>query len=201
MKSPGKESLREAIKAQLSALDPSWIRQASAALCRNLSTLLAKSAGVNIKYVLAWKNFFPGEVDLGDFIDFALRERRVFLPRINEHFSIQFAALGPDWVGSLEAGPRGIPQPAASMMEIYDVSCASETMVLVPGLAFDLRGARLGRGGGCYDRFLAQSAMQTQAWKVGVCFRRQIVDCVKTQRHDIPVSLICTEDGVVETDS
>ena len=75
---------------------------------------------------------------------------------------------------------RGLRQPET----IDAVNLGSNDLVLVPGLAFDTMGYRLGRGGGHYDRFLAA----TPGYSAGVAFAVQIVDKVPRERHDVPVN-------------
>lgn len=69
-------------------------------------------------------------------------------------------------------------------------------LILVPGLAFDLGGGRLGRGRGVYDRVLA--ALPPACWRVGVCFREQVVPQVPRQSWDEPVDFVVTEEGIAE---
>ncbi len=64
-------------------------------------------------------------------------------------------------------------------------------LVVVPGLAFDVAGHRLGRGGGYYDRFL--SRMRPDATKVGLVFDEQIVDAVPTDPWDLTVDYVVTD--------
>ena len=61
--------------------------------------------------------------------------------------------------------------------------------VIVPGLSFDEQGHRLGRGGGFYDRFLAD----LPALRVGYCFQTQMAREIETEPHDIDMDYICTE--------
>ncbi|NMB44803.1 MAG: 5-formyltetrahydrofolate cyclo-ligase [Firmicutes bacterium] len=77
--------------------------------------------------------------------------------------------------------PRKVGEPVAP--HTLDV-------VVVPGVAFDGRGNRIGYGGGYYDRFLEQA---TQAWKVGVCYDLQLLEDVPAAKHDIPVDVLVTE--------
>ncbi len=63
-------------------------------------------------------------------------------------------------------------------------------VVVVPGIAFDSAGNRLGYGGGYYDRFLLDIP---RAWKIGVCYDMQLVDSLPRASHDIPVDVIITE--------
>jgi len=69
-------------------------------------------------------------------------------------------------------------------------------VVLVPGLGFDYRGGRLGRGGGHYDRFLPQ--LRQDCLRIGVCFAGQIVPAVPLEAWDQLVDAVATEAGVWE---
>ncbi|MGH9132363.1 MAG: 5-formyltetrahydrofolate cyclo-ligase [Ilumatobacteraceae bacterium] len=67
--------------------------------------------------------------------------------------------------------------------------------VIVPGVAFARDGARLGQGGGWYDRFLA--AIRPECTTIGVGFEPQLVDALPTEPHDIRLDCIVTESSVV----
>jgi 5-formyltetrahydrofolate cyclo-ligase len=67
--------------------------------------------------------------------------------------------------------------------------------VVVPGLAFDSRGYRLGYGAGAFDRFLAGRRVLT----VGFGYDLQIVDRVPVEAHDVPVGWLVTESRALET--
>ncbi len=64
-------------------------------------------------------------------------------------------------------------------------------LVIVPGLGFSRQGARIGRGMGFYDRFLAQSDFHGVS--CGLCFEEQVLDLLPTQPHDIPLGLLVTD--------
>ena len=68
-------------------------------------------------------------------------------------------------------------------------------LILVPGLAFTRDGHRLGRGGGFYDRFLAQLPERTV--KLGVCFDLQMVEALPAEAHDRRVDAVVTESGLI----
>ncbi len=68
-------------------------------------------------------------------------------------------------------------------------------VVIVPGLAFTPTGARLGQGGGWYDRFLAE--VDAACSTIGVCFAEQLLDELPIEPHDIAVDLVVTDRGVV----
>ena len=66
-------------------------------------------------------------------------------------------------------------------------------LILVPGLAFDKSGARLGRGRGFYDRFLAGIT----GFRVGVCFDWQLVESVPVEAHDIRMDAVVTPSQII----
>jgi 5-formyltetrahydrofolate cyclo-ligase len=68
-------------------------------------------------------------------------------------------------------------------------------VVIVPGLAFTASGARLGQGGGWYDRFLART--RADCVTVGVGFRQQLVATIPTEPHDVELSIVVTDAGAV----
>ena len=93
----------------------------------------------------------------------------------------------------LEPGRFGILQPVASVpLDPREID-----FVFVPALVYDLRGHRLGRGGGYYDRFLAGRA--PQAFRCGVGFECQVLPEVPIKDHDCPVQALVTEKGVRRT--
>ena len=89
---------------------------------------------------------------------------------------------------TFESGPSGVEEP------VDGVPAPPPDLILVPGLAFDPAGRRLGRGGGFYDRFLAA---QSNFWGVvcGVCFSFQIVSRVPNEPHDMRVACLLSEKG------
>ncbi len=84
-------------------------------------------------------------------------------------------------------GAMGIREPNAGM----PTPVADIDLLIVPGLAFDGRGNRLGRGRGFYDRFLAHRDFRGVA--CGLAFEMQVVEAVPTEPLDKPVALLVTE--------
>jgi 5-formyltetrahydrofolate cyclo-ligase len=124
------------------------------------------------------------ELDVGGLVR-PLREAgvRTLLPRVRgDHLEIVAAS---DLL-TLTLGYRGIHEPAGPPIDPALVDAA-----IVPGVAFDLRGTRLGRGGGHYDRLLA--TLPRDCVRVGVCFSCQLVPMVPREPHDEPVDVIVTD--------
>ena len=102
----------------------------------------------------------------------------------------------------LEAGFKGIPEPPACWEKVSLLdSTQGPRVVCVPGLAFDHNGRRLGRGGGYYDRLLAELApAQDSLIIAGWCWPWQIVDEVPTEAHDLGVDCLLTGSACIFKD-
>mgnify|MGYP001770361598 CR=1 FL=1 len=68
-------------------------------------------------------------------------------------------------------------------------------LVIVPGLGFDRKGNRLGRGGAYYDRFLSSPGMRAEKW--AVAFSEQILDAIPHEEKDVPMNAIVTDTGIL----
>lgn len=139
-----------------------------------LENWLAKNPAARTIAVFA---ALPGEVDLAEIIARHPGRRWVY-PRVRgddlhfHHVADPATGLKPGMLGIREPSPD---QPLVTVAEIDAFFC--------PGLAFDSRGGRLGRGRGYYDRLLARS--RPDALKIGVCFPWQMVPDTFPQGHDI----------------
>lgn len=120
------------------------------------------------------------EVDTTEMIKEALRlGKRVVVPVCGENRKIVPCELTRR--GALRCGPYGILEPARKT----PVDLEELNLVIVPGVAFDKRGARLGRGKGYYDCFLAR--LPKGANFIGLAFDFQILPSVPTADHDVNV--------------
>lgn len=88
---------------------------------------------------------------------------------------------------SLRTGAYRILEPVGDEFTAYD----QIDLIVVPGMAFDRQGHRLGRGKGYYDRFLCQPDL-AKAYKLGIAFEFQILEEVPTDRHDILMDEVLT---------
>lgn len=87
---------------------------------------------------------------------------------------------------ALKPGYYGIPEP----VEDAPIADDPTALVLMPGLAFDRKGHRVGYGGGFYDRFLEREPNHP---KVALCYDFQLFDRLDAEAHDIPVDLVITD--------
>lgn len=125
-----------------------------------------------------------GEVDLDAYAaELRRRGARTLLPRVRgDHLDLvavrDHLGLGP--------GHRGVREPVGAGVDV-----AALDAIVVPGVAFDPRGHRLGHGGGHYDRLLQR--LRPGTVRVGVAFACQIVPMVPVEAHDEPVDVVVTE--------
>ncbi|MCM1078794.1 MAG: 5-formyltetrahydrofolate cyclo-ligase [Bacteroidales bacterium] len=108
--------------------------------------------------------------------------KKVLLPCvINDTDMILRPYSGAD---KMQSGAFGIQEPYGKETDI-SVLQRHRSVILVPGVAFDRHGNRLGRGKGYYDRFLQKAG---KPYTIGICHNFQIVDKVPCGEHDIPVN-------------
>jgi len=91
----------------------------------------------------------------------------------------------------LELSTYHLMEPTVASFEIKK---SLIDLLVVPGLLFDKQGYRLGFGGGYYDRFLVDFSNET----IALCGRNQLVDHLPVDYHDIPVSHLLTENGIIK---
>lgn len=121
---------------------------------------------------------------------FLENNRRVYAPRILPERKMEFVQIRSS--DDLEPGPMNIPQPLATLPGLGPENFKPDLM-LMPVVAFDRIGNRLGYGGGYYDRFLAASERDYPL--VGLAFECQCFPLIMPRPWDIPLDCICTETG------
>ena len=133
----------------------------------------------------------PGGPDLPEVLAAALPPGgRLLLPVLLDGGDLDWARYqGPL---SLRAGARGLREPAGQRLGVDAIGEAA--LVIVPALAVDRHGMRLGRGGGSYDRALARAG---STFTVALLHDGEIVDSVPAEEHDQPVRAAITPSGGV----
>jgi 5-formyltetrahydrofolate cyclo-ligase len=116
----------------------------------------------------------------------------VLLPLLRQDDDLDWASYeGPD---SLAAGPRGLLEPAEPPRGVAAIARAD--LVIVPALAADRRGNRLGRGGGSYDRALARVGGSVAT--IALLYDGELLDEIPAGRHDQPVRLVAQpSEGII----
>lgn len=176
-----KRALRAEFRERILALGPSERSRQEEAVRAVLPTLPGYSRA---KVVLLYASAFPEEIDTGPMIRLALEEgRRVLCPRVSRERQglVLFEIQDPQ--GDFEPGVLDIPEPAAHCPER---SPSEVDWVLVPGLAFDFQGFRLGRGAGFYDRLLPTLPKSSPRWALAL--DPQWIDRLPVEPHDQPLN-------------
>lgn len=117
----------------------------------------------------------------------ALKDKKVYLPKTEPAKKRMAFRRIRSLSKDLMKGPYGIMEPR---LHCPERSVARMDLLIVPGVAFDRRGGRLGRGGGYYDRLLKKAK---RVVKVGLCFREQLVKEVPMHAHDVRMDRVVTD--------
>ena len=137
---------------------------------------------------------FGSEWDTGLLLSAALAgSKTVAVPRVNQERHMLEIHAVCDAAREIAPGYRGIPEPR---VDCPPVALASIDWVLVPGVAFDAEGRRIGYGGGYYDRLLP--LLDRSAARVAGAFELQVVERVPAAPHDTTVDAIVTERRTLE---
>lgn len=185
-----KAGLRALVRERLAPLRPGERSRLSAAACR---LALEYAPLASARAVLA---FIPmrSEVDVEPLIEALLnRGVTVCAPRA-DWLSCRIEPVPiTDLSRDLDLVERGVRQPRADLPAIDHRRL---DVVLVPGVAFDEQGGRLGRGGGFYDRVLGDPARRARA--LGIAFEAQVLERIPMEAHDRPVDALATPARLME---
>jgi 5-formyltetrahydrofolate cyclo-ligase len=182
-----KAALRQHLLAQRAGLAPAEMARHSIAIAAHVCALPAFCISQTVMVYMA----LPQEVQTMQIITQARQaQKRVAVPVVRGQ-DLVAVALSED-PAQLRRGRFGIPEPSetTSMIHPQEIGC-----IVVPGVAFDTRGGRLGFGKGYYDRFLGQLPATT--YRCGLAFGIQVVPCVPQAPHDICMHGIITEQGCI----
>lgn len=177
-----KRTIRAEIRKKRRALSPEEIAVRSERICRFLQTRREYQEAELIYAYLS----MPGEVCLDTLLTAAWQQgKRTAVPRVHGR-EMTFYLLTN--LSEVEQSPLGIrePRPLAA------VTACSKTLFLMPGIAFDRAGNRVGQGGGYYDRYLSLHPMPH---KWAVAFDFQVCETLPVEPHDIRADAVITECG------
>lgn len=184
--SAGKAAWRRRLRMEWNALDPAELAAISSAI---LDHLVALPVWASARAVMLYAPL-PAEVDVSPLLEWGRRRGlAVLLPWLDPARRRMEARQVRAW-DETEIGPLGLRVPPATARAW---SLDASTVVVVPGLAFDREGWRLGRGAGYYDRFLSE---WPGAWRVGVVPARFVFPRIPHADHDRRMDWIVTEKGV-----
>jgi 5-formyltetrahydrofolate cyclo-ligase len=180
-----KRALRESVTAARDALPAALRARASRSIADRIAALPAWRAARVVLLTLPFRSEWDARLVLQDAL---AAGKTVAAPRVDAPARMLRALAIDDLERDVEDGFQGIPEPRADRPP---VPLDRIDWVLVPGIAFDATGKRLGYGGGYYDRLLP--LLPPAAARVAGAFDVQIVERVPAARHDIGVDCIVTE--------
>jgi 5-formyltetrahydrofolate cyclo-ligase len=177
-----KAELRAKIRAALREISPATRETASRNLCAKLKQQSFFQTAATVLFFAP----LPDEVDVWPLLQEAIASNKiVVLPRFDSAAKSYVACRVQNLRSEIVTGQFGVREAKAGCAEI---PLTNVDLAFVPGVAFDLRGCRLGRGRGFYDRLLTE----VRGVKCGVAFDEQIVDEVPKESHDIRMNFIVT---------
>ena len=172
-----KEEVRRRVKAQKSLLDDTE----KAIAAKSVFDMLEKTAAFLMSENILMYHSLPDELSTHIFLEKWAHTKKFFLPRVN---GLNLEILPYDRT-KLKYGAFQIEEPSGN--EICNVSDID--LIVVPGVGYDPKGNRVGRGKGYYDRLLSES----KATKIGVAYDFQIVDQIEAEPHDVRVDIIISD--------
>jgi 5-formyltetrahydrofolate cyclo-ligase len=189
-----KRALRLALRALILGMNPELRAREESALAERLPGLPGFREAATI---LLYASVFPEEFDTGPMLRHALDlGKRLLCPRVvrGEHRLALFEIR--DLTGDFSRGTLGIPEPREGLVEV-----GPETVdwVLVPGLGYDAKCYRIGRGAGHYDRLLTRLRPEVPRWSL--CLSSQWVDALPVEPHDQPLDGVADPERTVSRPS
>lgn len=188
MQQDRKAALRSATLAARRALSPRARTRAARALQEQLLALPELTSRHTVVLYAA----LADEIDvLGTVAELQARRAVTAFPRVRGERLELVATQDPT---TLQPGYGGIREPLGPAIDPSDVEA-----IVVPGVAFDPQGGRLGHGAGFYDRLLATLPERTV--RIGVCFACQMVPAVPRLEHDMGMDVVVTDRAVYRTEA
>ncbi len=172
-----KTELRREIRARKRAMTEAEIEERSAKLAQ---LFFASRAYQNAKTIYGYLPYNQ-EVRTVPMLERALKDgKKVAVPKV---YGEEMKFLYLDDLTAVAKGYAGIPEPIADEPVAHDETA----LVLMPGLAFDPQGHRIGYGGGFYDKFLAAEPNHPT---LALCYEFQMLPKLDVEDHDIPVDTV-----------
>lgn len=176
-KNEQKKQIRRAIKSHRLSLDPFLARERASYVFAEIENMEQFHSAITV--LAFWS--LPDEINTHDFVIKWAASKRIVLPVVvGDELELRLFS----GVENMEqSGGFGIMEPKTGQL----VNPDEIDFAIIPGVAFDRKGNRLGRGKGYYDRTLP---LLRRAVKVGIAYEFQIIDSVPVSEHDIPVDLV-----------
>ena len=184
-----KNDLRKEMRSVLATITPEQRHIRSLDVCHQLQDTPEFRRAETIMLFLSMEQ----EVETSTLVLQAWKEgKTVALPRVRW----AEREIEPVAIKSLDTSPNPSMQGLRDPVGGTPISLARIDLVAVPGLAFDRRGYRLGRGKGFYDRFLSKKDFR--GLRIALCFQEQVLeDLLPVEPHDMPMNMIVTDQKIL----
>lgn len=187
---PGKADIRLQALSSRRALSQTERHLKSLQICKEIVALPEYRLAETVMVYLDFRD----EVETTRIAQETLRTgKRLVIPLCNQLDTDIIACEIFDLSEDVHSGMMGIREPHPRRLR--PVSAKEIDLVLVPGVAFDYHGNRIGFGKGYYDRFLPQ--LREDVLVIGLAFSCQLVEEIENEKHDYKMSLLITENGVI----
>lgn len=186
-----KKEIRKKILQLKESLSEQEIQKKSSDIFNTLSNMEFYNNANNVMLYVS----FGSEVLTKPIIDDLLQQgKRVFVPVTAPKTKELIVSELKSFEDDLKVGHFGVMEPKKDALRPVDPTIID--LIIVPGVAFDKEGYRIGYGGGYYDRFIPRLADKTP--KVSLAFEMQLIDKVPKDKYDIPVEYMITEKQFIE---
>ena len=183
----GKDSIRQVVREKRRLLDASFVEEASLKVQKLFFSLEELNVADRLGLYAASEN----EVNTRDIFNRLYMDRkRLFFPLVSEQSKALHFSRVHKWE-DLIVGFKGILEPADKNRILKDINDLQ--LIILPGVAFDIRGNRLGRGSGYYDRLLKGY----RGTRIGLAYEFQILDSLPANADDQCVDCIVTEERII----
>ena len=185
-----KEEIRRDILKKRHSLSKDYIKNKSQQIFLKLAESVEYINSRNIMFYVATRN----EVQTEDIIKTSIKMgKNISVPIILPEYINLAPSKIFDFDVELEKGKKGILEPKKEYYRLFPPE--NIDLMIIPGVAFDLSGNRIGRGFGYYDNFLKKIRSSTKI--IALAFEMQIVEKIITDKNDIPVHKIITEKRII----
>lgn len=175
-----KREIRREVRRRIGALSTEEKSRAAEQIFSSIETMESFRSAESVALFAAMNDEVPTAIALERWPQMG---KHIVVPRV-EGDIMRFYDYSPN---GMQRGAYGIEEPVGD----EEFAAGDIDLIIVPARAFTLRGERLGRGGGFYDKYMSQPAFR--AAKIGIAFRCQIFDHLPCDKHDICVDSVVFE--------
>lgn len=185
-----KKTVRKRMRKMRKQMSVTEHMEKSNQICERVEKFISEKKLRSIMVFVSMKN----EVNTHSLVDRLIDYDKIVLAPVMDEVTKELLPYRlSDSKNELVQNDYGIYEPHPQVCKPFPIGQIE--LVLVPGLAFDRKGYRVGYGGGYYDRFLKKC---TQAVWLGLAYENQLVDYIPHEKWDVPVNMIATEKRMID---